>query len=47
MVLADEEAIRQSGLGEDEIAQLADKCWTESRETLEGEGTDISHKALL
>ncbi|GAA5851844.1 hypothetical protein JCM5353_003770, partial [Sporobolomyces roseus] len=48
VVLGDEEAIRQSGLAEDEIAQLADKCWTESRETLEGEGFPLvaSHETI-
>jgi hypothetical protein len=42
VVLGDKEAILQSGMLEDEVAQLAEKCWSESRDTLEGEGDPIS-----
>lgn len=38
VVLGDKDALSQAGISEDDIAHLADKCWTEARETLEGEG---------
>ncbi|GAA5911463.1 uncharacterized protein JCM6883_005764 [Sporobolomyces salmoneus] len=42
VILSDKEAMRQSGLLEDEVAQLADKCWTEARDIIEGEGFPLA-----
>ncbi|GAA6012248.1 hypothetical protein JCM11491_007071 [Sporobolomyces phaffii] len=42
VILGDKEATLQSGLLEDEIAQLAEKCWSEARDTLELEGFPLS-----
>ncbi|GAA5980693.1 hypothetical protein JCM5350_006353, partial [Sporobolomyces pararoseus] len=43
VVLGDKEALNQSGMMEDEVAQLAEKCWSESRDILEGEGFPLSN----
>lgn len=42
VVLGDEEAMKQSGLAEDEVQRLAGLCWTESRDILDGEGFPIA-----
>ncbi|GAA5963116.1 hypothetical protein JCM3765_001775 [Sporobolomyces pararoseus] len=43
VVLGDKEALNQSGMMEDEVAQFAEKCWSESRDILEGEGFPLSN----
>ncbi|GAA5928682.1 fungal specific transcription factor domain-containing protein [Sporobolomyces koalae] len=42
VIATDQEALSQSGLDEDFTRRLAEKCWKESRETLEDEGFPIT-----